>query len=76
MTQDPKGAVADLDEAIRLDPNDSGAHLNRGVALAFLNEHRRALADYDEAIRLNPKHPLGSNGHSRSSRTICLRSKA
>jgi tetratricopeptide (TPR) repeat protein len=48
-----------LDEALRLDPNDADAHIDRGVALGFINEHRRALADYDEAIRLNPKQPLG-----------------
>ena len=58
MTKDAKGALADFDEAIRLDPNDPTTRIDRGVVLGFLNEHKRALADYDEAIRLNPKHPL------------------
>ena len=47
-------AIAEYDEAIRLDPQASGHYNNRGLAYYDLNEYRRAIEDYDEAIRLDP----------------------
>ena len=47
-------AIADFDEAIRLDPNDAGAYNNRGVVKKWLNQLEEALIDFDEAIHLNP----------------------
>jgi tetratricopeptide (TPR) repeat protein len=47
-------AIADYDEAIRLNPTMATAFDNRGHAYSEKNQFERAVADYDEAIRLNP----------------------
>jgi regulator of sirC expression with transglutaminase-like and TPR domain len=46
-------AIADFDEAIRLNPQYSIAYNGRGVAHSKKSDHRRAIADFSEAIRLN-----------------------
>ena len=51
---DYKGAIADYDSAIRLNPDDTDAYNNRGIAKSDLGQHFAAIADYDSAIRLNP----------------------
>jgi tetratricopeptide (TPR) repeat protein len=48
-------ALADLDEAIRLNPNDPLAYANRGDAYRKRRNYDMALSDYDQAIRLNPR---------------------
>ena len=48
-------AIADYDQAIRLDPEYAEAYSNRGVAYASKRDYDRAIADYDQAIRLDPK---------------------
>jgi lipoprotein NlpI len=55
-------ALADLNEAIRLDPNNSVVYGNRGVAYHNLGQSERALADFDEAIRLAPNNPFAHMG--------------
>lgn len=47
-------AIADYDQAIRLNPTMAVAFDNRGVAYSKKKQFERAIADYDEAIRLNP----------------------
>ena len=47
-------ALADLDEAIRLDPKFAAAHVARASVYSRRKENDRALADLDEAIRLDP----------------------
>jgi tetratricopeptide (TPR) repeat protein len=54
-------AIADFDEAIRLDPKGPLPHDGRGNAWASKGEYDRAVADFDEAIRLDPKNPLHRN---------------
>ena len=49
-------AIADFDEAIRLNPKLAEAYNNRGNAWEGKGEHDRAIADFGEAIRLNPKY--------------------
>jgi tetratricopeptide (TPR) repeat protein len=46
--------IAELDEAIRLAPNDAQAHRRRGNLWGRKGDMERALADYDEAIRIDP----------------------
>ena len=46
--------IADLDEAIRLAPNDGEAHRRRGNLWGRKGDTDRALADYAEAIRIDP----------------------
>lgn len=49
-------AIAEFDEAIRLDPTLAPAYSNRGGAYSNLGQYQRAIEDYDEAIRLDPQH--------------------
>ena len=49
-----KSPLANHDTAIRLNPNDAEAYLNRGVAKGKLGQYFAAIIDYDTAIRLNP----------------------
>ncbi|MGO9135188.1 MAG: tetratricopeptide repeat protein [Methylovirgula sp.] len=51
-------AIADFDQAIRLDPKDEVAYKNRGGAYKAKGDFDRAIADYSEAIRLDPKDVL------------------
>jgi tetratricopeptide (TPR) repeat protein len=46
-------AIADYDQAIRLDPKHTAAYINRGVAWNDKGDLDRAIADYTEAIRLD-----------------------
>jgi tetratricopeptide (TPR) repeat protein len=46
-------ALADYMEAIRLDPNNAQAFIDRGVAYYMKGDFEKAVADYSEAIRLN-----------------------
>jgi tetratricopeptide (TPR) repeat protein len=47
-------AIEDYDGAIALDPNDSEADRNRGVARGKLSEYCEALEDFDRALALDP----------------------
>jgi tetratricopeptide (TPR) repeat protein len=49
-------AFADIDEAIRLDPNGPRAYYNRGLAWRAKGDLDRAIADYTDAIRLNARY--------------------
>ena len=51
-------AIANYNEAIRVDPNYALASTNRGIAYASKGDNDRAIADYNEAIRLDPKSAL------------------
>lgn len=48
-------AIADDNEAIRLDPKDAYAYSNRGAAYENKGQHDQAIADYNHAIELNPE---------------------
>ena len=47
-------AIADLNQAIRLDPNNAVAYYNRGYAYKLKGDYDRAIADLNQAIRLDP----------------------
>ena len=47
-------AIADYNEAIRLDPKMAAAYTQRGYAWEAKKDYEKAIADYTEAIRLNP----------------------
>jgi tetratricopeptide (TPR) repeat protein len=49
-------AIADYDEAIRLDPRYADAYFARAFAWNEKKQFDKAIADYTEAIRLNPKN--------------------
>src|ERR1700730_18462880 len=50
------GALADLNEAIKLDPRHAGAFQNRGDVQGAKGEFDAAIADYSEAIRIEPRN--------------------
>ncbi len=54
--QENDKAIADLNEAIRLDPHDAQAYADRGAAWGAKGQLDRALADLNEAIRLEPEN--------------------
>jgi tetratricopeptide (TPR) repeat protein len=47
-------AIADYNEAIRLDPKQAATYCNRGNAWDAKGDYERAIADFDEAIHLDP----------------------
>jgi len=49
-------AIADYDQAIRLDPDYPLAYNGRGLAYRNLGEDRRAITDFSQAIRLDPQY--------------------
>jgi lipoprotein NlpI len=51
---DPDRAIADFNEAIRINPKDAIAFNNRGYAYNAKGDLDRAIADYGEAIRIDP----------------------
>ncbi len=70
----PKGeydaAIAEFNEAVRLDPNDAEAYRLRGDAWGFKRDNDKAIADYDESIRLDPNDP-----RAPSARAILVEAK-
>ena len=59
-------AIADFDEAIKLDPEYALSFYNRGCAYAMKGQHDRAIADYDEAIRSAIQAGTSDKGHARA----------
>ena len=61
LLHDNKGdydrAIADLEQAIRLDPKDTEAYIRRGNAYNHKGDYDRAIADLEHAVRLDPKDP-------------------
>ncbi|MGJ5067642.1 tetratricopeptide repeat protein [Bradyrhizobium oligotrophicum] len=55
---DVEGAVADLDEAIRLAPRNADLYRYRARDLVRMGRFDRALGDYERAIRLDPNNPM------------------
>jgi tetratricopeptide (TPR) repeat protein len=56
---DLDSAIADYDEALRLEPKEGDAfetYMNRGLAWRAKGESDRAVADFSVAIKLDPKH--------------------
>ena len=60
-------ALADYNEAIRLDPELAWVYVNRGYFRRDRREWDQALADFDEAIRLDPR-----NAYAHYSRAVVL----
>src|SRR5215468_7218949 len=56
VAYDDKGdydrAIADFNEAIRLDPKIAMFQANRGLSYSNKGDYERAITDYDQAIRL------------------------
>jgi len=48
-------AMANFNQAIKLDPNNAEAYLHRGNAYLLSDKLEEAIADYTQAIKLNPQ---------------------
>jgi len=48
-------------EAIKIDPNDAGAHYNLGILLKKLKRYEEAEKEYREAIKINPNLAYAHN---------------
>ena len=53
---DYRGAIADYNKAIELNPDDAAFYFNRGSATNKLGDYQGAIADYTKAIEINPKY--------------------
>jgi tetratricopeptide (TPR) repeat protein len=60
--KDPKGAIADYSEAIRLNPEFAVAYYNRGLARRQTGDHEGASADEAEATRLESEAAKRAEG--------------
>lgn len=58
-------AIADDDDALRLDPKLADVLNARGELWLGKGEHRKALADFAAALRIEPDHAAARNNHKR-----------
>ena len=54
--QDYRGAIADISQAIILNPNEADHYYQRGLILAQLSDREGAIRDFDDAILRDPNH--------------------
>ena len=47
-------ALADLNQALKLKPDEANFYDSRGFAYAGKGEYERAMADYNQALKLEP----------------------
>ena len=70
---DPAAAVAQIDRALKKNPNDAAALNNRGNTLLALRRFDEALASYDRALVLRPATPTRVQSRRGSPRAEALR---
>ena len=63
-------ALADYNEAIRIDPQDALAYYNRGTTKGALDRHQEAIHDFDQAIRLKPQEALAYDNRGTAKGTL------
>ena len=51
-----EGAIADYNQALRIDPNDANVYYNRGNIKYKFQDYQGAIADYTQAIRIDPNY--------------------
>jgi len=63
---DYKGMEEDLNEAIKLDPENATLFCNRGLARMMLGCFKRSVESFDEALRLKPKYSAALNNRGNA----------
>ena len=63
-------AIADFNEAIRVDPKSTHAFRNRGVVYVLKGDYNRAIADFNVVIRLDPNDALAFCNRGKAKRNI------
>ncbi|MGH2415638.1 MAG: tetratricopeptide repeat protein, partial [Microcystaceae cyanobacterium] len=53
---DFQGALSDLNEILRLAPNDAEAYGRRGLIYYYLGDYSEALENYNKALEINPNY--------------------
>ena len=66
---DLNGAIADCNQAIKLDPNHGKAYQTRAIAERRKGDLNGALADYNQAIELYERNPVRSVSRLRRTST-------
>ncbi len=69
-------AIAELDQAIELDPEFSLAYVLRGNARFSLEQFEQAIADYDTAIELDPDSALAYGNRGSAYAAVGKRAQA
>jgi tetratricopeptide (TPR) repeat protein len=64
--QESDKAIADCNQAIRLNPNYANAFFNRGNAYKAKGQYDRAIEDFGQAIRLNPSDANAINNRGNT----------
>jgi tetratricopeptide (TPR) repeat protein len=64
-------ALLSYNKALRLDPDYTVVHSNKGLVLYDLGQYQEALLSYNEAWQLNPKMTFVHN--NKGSLTSCFR---
>jgi tetratricopeptide (TPR) repeat protein len=65
-------AMADLDIALKLNPNDAYCYSLRADLWDQKQDYKRAIADSNAAIKLNPKEPTNYQRRSRDESKLAL----
>jgi Flp pilus assembly protein TadD len=65
---DLNGAMADTNQAIKLNPKSSAAYDNRGSAKFLKGDLEGAMADFNQAIKLNPKNAIAYKDRGNAKR--------
>ncbi len=63
---DYKGAIADYDQALQIDPQFAGACNNRGIAKAELSDYKGAIADFEQTLQIDPQLAMAYNNRGRA----------
>lgn len=56
LSNDLQGALKDHDNAVKTDPTNSDAVMERGIIKDLLRDYEGAIIDFSKAIELNPKN--------------------
>ena len=61
-------AIQYYDKALQIDPNDTVALNNKGVALSDLDRYDEAIQNYDKALQIDPNYTdaLNNKGNALS----------